>query len=80
VDGDEVDLCVTDPGHDVDLTVRTRTSTLIDVWVGHLTIEDALASGDVALDGTGELARSFHRWLGVPSRARELRDSLSRLR
>jgi hypothetical protein len=49
------------------------------VWVGHLAIEDALASGELACDGSAELARSLPRWIGVSSRAREREDSLSRL-
>jgi DNA-binding HxlR family transcriptional regulator len=80
VDGDEVDLCLTDPGRDVDLTVWATTKTMIDVWVGHLVIEDALAAGDVALEGSAAFARSFPRWIGVPSRVRELQDALSNLR
>jgi DNA-binding HxlR family transcriptional regulator len=79
VDGDEVDLCLTDPGRDVDLTVWATLETLIHVWLGHLTIEDALSSGEVTVDGSAELARSLPRWIGVPSRARE-RDALSRSR
>jgi DNA-binding HxlR family transcriptional regulator len=79
VDGEEVDLCLTDPGREVDLTVWASTQAMIRVWVGHRTIEDALTSGDVTLDGSGDLARSFPRWLGVPSRVRELEHSLSRL-
>jgi DNA-binding HxlR family transcriptional regulator len=80
VDRGEVDLCVTDPGRDVDLTVQTTGRTMTRVWVGRLPIEDALDSGEVALVGSATLARSFPRWLGVPSRARELEDALSSLR
>ena len=79
VDGDEVDLCLTDHGRDVDLTVWANTKTMTHIWVGRLAIEDALASGEVTLDGSGDFARSFPRWIGVPSRLRELHDSLSRL-
>ena len=78
VDGDEVDLCLTDPGRDVDLTVQASLRAMIRVWVGHLAIEDALSSGAVALDGSAELAHSFPRWIGVPARVRELEDALSR--
>jgi DNA-binding HxlR family transcriptional regulator len=77
VDGEEVDLCLTDPGHDVDLTVSANLRTMIRVWVGHLSIDDALATSAVTLDGPAHLAQSFPRWLGVPSRGRELEDALS---
>jgi DNA-binding HxlR family transcriptional regulator len=80
VDGEDVDLCLTDPGRDVDLTVRASVRTMIQIWVGRLALEEALGSGEVAVDGSAELARSFARWLGVPSRVRELEDALSRSR
>lgn len=76
VDDDDVDLCVTDPGRDVDLTVRTSVRAMTQVWVGHLAIEDALSSGNVALDGSTALARNFTQWIGVPDRAREREDAL----
>jgi DNA-binding HxlR family transcriptional regulator len=79
VDGEEVDLCLTDPGRDVDLTVWASLTTMVRVWVGRLAIGDAIASGEVALDGSAELTRSFPRWIGVPARVRELEDALSRL-
>jgi DNA-binding HxlR family transcriptional regulator len=79
VDDGEVDLCVTDPGRDVDLTAWASLKAMTRVWIGHLAIEDALASGELALDGSAELARSLPRWIGVPSRAREREDRLTRL-
>ena len=59
VDGEEVDLCVTDPGFDVDLTVSASIKAMIHVWLGHVTIKDALSSGEVTVDGATEFARSF---------------------
>ncbi len=72
-----MDLCLTDPGRDFDLTVWASVRAMISVWVGHLAIEDALSSDEVALDGSAEFARSFPRWIGVPSRVRELEDALN---
>ncbi len=79
VDGEEVDLCVTDPGFDVDLTVLASIKTMIHVWLGHVPIEDALSAGEVTVDGSTEFARSFPRWIGVPSRAGGPADALSRV-
>jgi hypothetical protein len=39
----------------------------------------ALSTGEMALDGSAELARSLPRWIGVPSRAREREDRLNPL-
>jgi DNA-binding HxlR family transcriptional regulator len=76
VENEEIDLCVADPCRDVDLTVASSVEALIRVWLGRLTIEDAIASGEIVLDGASELARSFPRWIGVPARGRELDDAL----
>jgi hypothetical protein len=76
VDDGEVDLCLTDPGREVDLVVRASLETMTRVWVGRATIEDALRSGEVRVEGTAALARTFGRWLGVPARGRELAESL----
>ncbi len=61
-DGD-VDLCLTDPGHEVDLHVYSNVRTLVDVWMGHTAIGDALRAGDIALDGPRTLVRAFPQWL-----------------
>ena len=79
MDGDEVDLCLTDPGRDVDLTVWASLMAMTRIWIGHLEIENALSSGELVLDGSAELARSLPRWIGVPARAREREDRLRRL-
>jgi DNA-binding HxlR family transcriptional regulator len=76
VDDGEVDLCLTDPGREVDLTVRACVETLTQVWVGRVTMDEALRSGQVTVEGATALIRSFTRWLGVPARHRELAESL----
>ena len=59
----EVDLCLTDPGRDVDLHVHSDVRSLVDVWMGHIAIGDALRAGDIALDGPRTLVRAFPQWL-----------------
>lgn len=45
VDRREADLCVTDPGYEVDLTVTADLRTLALVWLGRLPAADALRKG-----------------------------------
>ncbi len=59
----DVDLCLVDPGKDVDLHVRSDVRTLVDVWMGYTAIGDALRAGDIALDGPRTLVRAFPQWL-----------------
>ena len=43
-----VDLCLTDPGHDVDLEVAGHVETMIDYWMGRRDLIGAVRSGDLA--------------------------------
>jgi len=59
----EPDLCLTDPGFGVDLTVRTEAVTMAEVWVGDLDLAGAIRSRRIVLEGPSYLRRSFPRWL-----------------
>ena len=60
----EVDLCLTDPGHEVDLYVTTDIRTMTMIWMGDRTLSEATDRGDVELIGSSILRRSFREWLG----------------
>jgi len=57
------DLCIEDPGFEVDLYVDADLTAMAKVWLGDLTFESALRSGHVDLTGPRELARAFPSWL-----------------
>lgn len=61
----EADLCLTDPGFGVDLTVRSDAKALTAVWVGDLALTSALRNGAVELEGPKQLVRSFPKWFGL---------------
>jgi DNA-binding HxlR family transcriptional regulator len=62
---DVVDLCLTNPGFEVDLTVDTDVRTLTEVWLGNLELERCIRDRSVVLDGNRALARSFPGWLAL---------------
>lgn len=64
VDAEEVDLCVRDPGHPVDLEVETDLATMTGVWRGDVRYAEALRRREVRLRGPAKLRRSFPKWLG----------------
>jgi hypothetical protein len=64
-DGDEVDLCLTDPGFDVGLYVETDLRTMTRVWMGDLTLKAAVNAGSITLDGSRDLRLHLERWLGL---------------
>jgi hypothetical protein len=63
VDNREVELCLTNPGFDIDLSVETKLRTMVEVWMGHLDADEAFRSGAIELKGATALARSFPKWL-----------------
>jgi DNA-binding HxlR family transcriptional regulator len=64
-DGDEVDLCLIDPGFDVGLYVETDLRTMTRVWMGDLTLKAAVNAGSITLDGSRDLRLHLERWLGL---------------
>jgi hypothetical protein len=63
LDQPEPDLCLTDPGFDMDLTVRTDAVTMTEVWVGDLDLAGAIRSRRIVLEGPSYLRRDFPNWL-----------------
>lgn len=59
----QADLCVDDPGHEVDLYVEADLATMARVWLGETTLQEAIRRGSVRLSGPRELARAFPGWL-----------------
>lgn len=60
-----VDLCLDDPGYEVDLRLATDVVTLMDVWVGDADLHRALREERMRLRGPRELCRRFPDWLGL---------------
>ncbi|MGC9368756.1 MAG: winged helix-turn-helix transcriptional regulator [Paracoccaceae bacterium] len=59
----EVDLCLSDPGFEVDLYVTTDLRTMTEVWMGLTTVK---AAGDrFQFDGQREIASNIQTWLGL---------------
>ncbi len=64
VDAQEVDLCLTDPGHPVDVVIEADLRSLTRVWMGDAQFLDEVAAGNIALEGPTSLTRRIPRWLG----------------
>lgn len=55
--------CLTHPGGDIDLRLRSDVRTLTNIWMGNTTWASALRAGTLKLTGPGELRRALPRWL-----------------
>jgi hypothetical protein len=58
-----VDVCVEDPGFEVDLYVDADLSAMTKIYLGDVTFASASRVGDVRLSGPRDLARAFPSWL-----------------
>ncbi len=58
----QVDVCLKNPGHDVDLTLVTSIRTLVMIYLGQVEPGAAIRSGAIALDGSRALAKTFTAW------------------
>lgn len=69
IDSPHTDLCLKDPGFGVDLTVHSDPVTLAGVYMGDITLADALRRRAVLLEGPQHLTSGFARWFGLSSLA-----------
>jgi len=60
----EVDVCIKDPGYEVDLHLQTNVKTLTAYWMGETSLSKALRTGDLVLTGASRIKKSITRWLG----------------
>jgi putative sterol carrier protein len=67
----EAQLCVKDPGFDVDLYLSSRLRDMIQIWRGDLSLARAMDSGRLKMHGPSQLKRAVPAWLGaaLPPRA-----------
>ena len=64
VTGDNVDICLKDPGHDVDLFVQTRLKTMTQIWLGDVSIAKARREKLLELSGNTALKNDMPKWIG----------------
>jgi hypothetical protein len=75
LDSTGADLCFSDPGLRVDLTIRSDIRSMNYVWMGLRPLDEAVRAGHVTIDGDREVRREFVRWFplnyfaGVPRAA-----------
>jgi DNA-binding HxlR family transcriptional regulator len=59
---ESVDMCLADPGHDVDVFVEGHVRTMVDYWMGRIEFADAVRSGDLRVEGPRPLVRALPTW------------------
>jgi DNA-binding HxlR family transcriptional regulator len=65
VKGNEVDICVNDPGKDVDVYFTSTVKTMADIWMGDTTYKKEQANGNIKIVGHKALTRNISSWMPV---------------
>lgn len=63
VQAQNVDLCITDPGRDVDVYFCSTLRVMHDCWMGDRTFREAMRTGDLLAEGEPALLRNVTEWL-----------------
>ena len=69
----EVSVCVTPPGFDADLVVRSDLGAFYRVWLGQIDYAAALRCGALTVEGPPALARQLPQWFMWSPMARFIR-------
>ena len=72
VEGESKDVCVHDPGKEVDVYFNTNLKTMCQLWMGEVSYKRAIADGKLQLLGIPALTKNVEAWMspslfaGVP--------------
>ena len=59
----EVDLCLNDHGHEIDILIKSSLKAMTEIWICETTFDDATKKGDIVVMGNPKLARKLQDWL-----------------
>ena len=61
--GKDLDVCVNDPGKEVDVYFTTDVKTLADIWMGESSYRKAQNNGSMQIVGNTQLTRNITSWM-----------------
>lgn len=76
----DTSVCLKHPGFDSDVLVTADLAAFYQVWLGRITLADAMRDQRVELDGTPTLIRAFPRWFALGPAAAVVRAVADRQR
>jgi len=63
VNGNDIDVCIKDPGKEVDIRFDVDLRTMISIWMGDCSYRAAIRSGKLRLSGLPALKKSVTEWM-----------------
>lgn len=65
VEKGEVDVCMKDPGYEIDFHVGTDVEALTRIWLGSISYSKAIRNKQLRMVGASQLKRDISKWLGT---------------
>ena len=59
---DDVTICMTDPGFEINLIITADLATFFKLWLGRIEYDEALYEYNVTVDGLPKFVRDFPNW------------------
>ena len=72
---EDVSICLTDPGFDLDLLVTADLAAFYQIWLGRLTYAHVLEAGQIVVDGIPALANALPNWFAYSLAAPAVRTA-----
>jgi hypothetical protein len=63
VEDGHVDMCLKDPGHEVDLMIRADIRRFVEAWRGFRDLRGEIARGRIVVEGQAGYRRALPDWL-----------------
>jgi DNA-binding HxlR family transcriptional regulator len=76
---EDVSVCLTHPGYDIDVLVTADLPTLFQIWLGRAEFAEALQERRVQIDAIPRLARAFPSWFAYSPAADAVRSATSEI-
>jgi len=75
---DDVTICLTHPGYEIDVLVVADLAAFFKVWLGQIAYDEALNTRDVTVTGVPRLTRGFPTWFAWSPAAPAVRSARAR--
>lgn len=63
VENSKVDICLDDPGKEVDIWFNTDVRTMMEVWMGDQSYKSAINSNKLKIVGSNSLTKNVTKWM-----------------
>lgn len=63
VESGKIDICIEDPGKEVDVWFNTDVRTMMEVWMGDQSYKSAINSNKLKVVGLASLTRNVTKWM-----------------